>query len=225
MSLPSAWRHRGFQPRSTDRATRVGNKGRLICHATETSLSVLALAIAVIEPCFPALLIPPISLAQLLPPAFLPTFRTAVGLSPIAGKADEKHLPAAHGAAKQLSQYQSWSHRLQGRSGQWLSRRATLELVVLVLSTGSHQKRKPRSLLRSGFLLSRLVDSTLPQSLRCAPAMMMMAHSVPACDQKTALLDARRHCFDGHHSNPHGSTLIPPATDDCCNQIALIEGL
>jgi hypothetical protein len=40
--------------------------------------------------------------------------------------------------------------------------------------TGAHSKRKPRSLLRSGFFTLRLVDSNLPESLRYASAMMMM---------------------------------------------------
>ena len=39
--------------------------------------------------------------------------------------------------------------------------------------TGATRKRKPRSLLRSGFFTLRLVDSNLPESLRYASAMMM----------------------------------------------------
>ena len=53
---------------------------------------------------------------------------------------------------------------------------------------------KPRSLLRSGFAISASSASNLPDSLRYAPAMMLMKFNlVPACVQKPALFDARRH--------------------------------
>jgi hypothetical protein len=90
----------------------------LICHAAETSAAILALAITVIEARFQAPLIASIGLPQLFPPGLLPTFCTAVGLSSIAGEADEKHLPAARSAAKQLSKYKSSRHCLPGGSGQ-----------------------------------------------------------------------------------------------------------
>jgi hypothetical protein len=52
---------------------------------------------------------------------------------------------------------------------------AKLNSVVVVLFTlRGHSKRKPRSLLRSGFFTLRLVDSNLPESLRYASAMMLM---------------------------------------------------
>jgi len=55
---------------------------------------------------------------------------------------------------------------------------ATLNLVVVVLLLyGGHSKRKPRSLLRSGFFTLRLVDSNLPESLRYASAMMLRIYS------------------------------------------------
>jgi hypothetical protein len=46
-------------------------------------------------------------------------------------------------------------------------------VVVLSRFTGATET-EPRSLLRSGFFTLRLVDSNLPESLRCAPAMMLM---------------------------------------------------
>jgi len=80
--------------------------------------AILALAITVIQSCFQASLIASIGLSQLFLPGLLPTFCTAVGLSSIAGKANEKHLPAARSAAKQLSKYESSRHCLPGGSGQ-----------------------------------------------------------------------------------------------------------
>ncbi len=52
--------------------------------------------------------------------------------------------------------------------------KAELGLLWFSLLYGGHSKRKPRSLLRSGFFTLRLVDSNLPESLRYASAMMMM---------------------------------------------------
>jgi hypothetical protein len=82
----------------------------LICHATTTPAAILALSIPMIEPGFQALLVATVGLSQLFPPALLSAWMAAVGLPAVAGKADEEHRPAAHGAAKQLSQYQSRSH-------------------------------------------------------------------------------------------------------------------
>jgi hypothetical protein len=82
----------------------------LICHATTTPAAILTLSIPMIEPRFQALLVAMVGLSQLFPPALLPAWLAAVGLSSVAGKADEEHRTAAHGAAKQLSQYQSRSH-------------------------------------------------------------------------------------------------------------------
>jgi hypothetical protein len=87
----------------------------LICHPAETPAAILALAITVIQSSFQALLIASIGLPQLFPSGLLPTFCTAVGLSPIAGEADKNHLPAARSAAKQLSKYNCSSHCLPGR--------------------------------------------------------------------------------------------------------------
>ena len=47
----------------------------------------------------------------------------------------------------------------------------------LVLNGKGHEKRKPRPQTRSGFFTLRLVGSTLADSLRYAPAMMLMTHS------------------------------------------------
>ena len=106
----------------------------MICHARVAAAAIGALAIPVIEPGFPTLLITPVGLAQLFPTALHAAWLAAIGLPAITGEADEKHRPAAHGAAKQLSQYQSRSHCLPGGSGQWPSRCATLKPVVVVLS-------------------------------------------------------------------------------------------
>src|SRR6266851_5105627 len=51
--------------------------------------------------------------------------------------------------------------------------KAELGLLWFSLLYGGHSKRKPRSLLRSGFFTLRLVDSNLPESLRYASAMML----------------------------------------------------
>ena len=184
------WRCRYQSPCSADTAARRWGRGRLICHAADMPAAILALAIPVIQSCFQASLIASIGLSQLFPSGLLPTFCAAVGLSSIAGEADEKHLPAARSAAKQLSKYKRSSHCLPGRSGQWPSRCATLNLVVVVLFYGGHSKRKPRSFLRSGFFTLRLVDSNLPESLRYASAMMRRRDS----------LSNRAGVF---HSSPH----------------------
>jgi hypothetical protein len=65
-------------PCSADPAARRWGRGRLICHAAETSAAILALAITVIEARFQAPLIASIGLPQLFPPGLLPTFCTAV---------------------------------------------------------------------------------------------------------------------------------------------------
>jgi hypothetical protein len=116
--LLGGWRCRYQSPSSADPAARRWGRGRLICHAAETSAAILALAITVIEARFQAPLIASIGLPPLVSPGLLPTFCTAVGLSSIAGEADEKHLPAARSAAKQLSKYKSSRHCLPGGSGQ-----------------------------------------------------------------------------------------------------------
>src|SRR6266436_865180 len=116
--LLGGWRCRYQSPSSADPAARRWGRGRLICHAAETSAAILALAITVIEARFQAPLIASIGLPPLFSPGLLPTFCTAVGLPSIAGEADEKHLPAAHSAAKQLSKYKSCRHCLPGGSVQ-----------------------------------------------------------------------------------------------------------
>jgi hypothetical protein len=90
----------------------MGGEGRLICHATTTSAAILALPVPMIEPGFQALLVAPVGLSQLFPPILLSARLAAVSLPAVAGKTDEKHRSAAHGAAKQLSQYQFRSHCL-----------------------------------------------------------------------------------------------------------------
>jgi hypothetical protein len=149
----------------------------LICHATETSAAILALAITVIEARFQAPLIASIGLPQLFLPGLLPTFCTAVGLSSIAGEADEKHLPAARSAAKQLSKYKSSPHCLPlppRREWTRAGRCAKLNSVVVVLFTlrGPLETETP-IVAAIGVFHSSPVDSNLPESLRHASAMML----------------------------------------------------
>jgi hypothetical protein len=66
-------------------------KGRLIRHASMTALQVGALAVAMIETSFGALLVAAVGLAALLAPRLLAATRTAITLSPITVAAQIKH--------------------------------------------------------------------------------------------------------------------------------------
>ncbi|HTT20690.1 MAG TPA: hypothetical protein VMG82_17270 [Candidatus Sulfotelmatobacter sp.] len=125
----------GFaQPRLADPAAGIGGEGRLICHATTTSAAILALPVAMIEPGFQALLVAAVGLSQLFPPILLPARLAAVSLPAVAGKTDEEHRSATHGAAKQLSQYQFRSHCLCRQEWTMAVPLCTLKLIVVVLS-------------------------------------------------------------------------------------------
>ena len=157
--LVGSQRCRFAQPRLADPAAGIGGEGRLICHATTTSAAILALPVAMIEPGFQALLVAAVGLSQLFPPILLPARLAAVSLPAVAGKTDEEHRSATHGAAKQLSQYQFRSHCLCRQ--EWTMAVPLCHARAdccgsLVLCGKGHQKRKPRSLLRSGFSLSAL---------------------------------------------------------------------
>ena len=66
----------------------------MIRHAPKAAaFPVGSLAVAVIEPSFPALLVFPAGGSQLLLPRFLSASVAAVDLPPIAGTADVKHRP------------------------------------------------------------------------------------------------------------------------------------
>ena len=82
-------------------------------------------------------------------------------------------------------------------------------LLWFSLLSGGRSKRKHRSLLRSGFLTLRLVDSNLPENLRCASAMMMKGiHSQAAAHgQKNTFSDARRQTC-APRQNLIGSVLV-----------------
>src|SRR6516165_9608611 len=97
-------RHGYGSRRSGHPAAGVGGQGRLICHARVAAAAIGALAIPVIEPGFPTLLITPVGLAQLFPPDAHAAWLPALDLPAITRQADEKHRHAAHGAAKQLPQ-------------------------------------------------------------------------------------------------------------------------
>ena len=75
----------------------------MIRHAPEAAACPVGpLAVTVIEPSFPALLVPPVGVPPLLPPRFLSASVAAVDLPPVAGTADVKHHPATRPSAKQL---------------------------------------------------------------------------------------------------------------------------
>jgi hypothetical protein len=172
---------RGYRnQRSIDPAAGIGGQARLICHAAATPKAILPLAVAVIQPRFPALLIAPVGLSQLFPPALLTAGLTAVGLSAITGKAEEKHRATARSAAKQLSQYHPSRHRLPGRSGQWrpVVPRWTwlLWFLLPLLARGTIETQTP---IVAATGVSTLLPrrSNLPKSLRYATAMMLIINS------------------------------------------------
>ena len=75
----------------------------MIRHAPEAAtFPVGSLAVAVIEPSFPALLVPPVGTPPLLASHPAAALIPAVDLPPIAGTADVKHRPATRPSAKQL---------------------------------------------------------------------------------------------------------------------------
>jgi hypothetical protein len=78
----------------------------VICHSLRAlPLPAGALPVAMVPPDFPVLLIPPIAFEPLpttLPP---PASLAAIGMSAIAGPADQEHRAAPVGAAKQLSKW------------------------------------------------------------------------------------------------------------------------
>ncbi len=75
----------------------------MIRHAPEAAtFPVGPLAVAVIEPFLPALLVSPVGGPPLSPSRFLSASVAAVDLPPVAGTADVKYRPATRPSAKQL---------------------------------------------------------------------------------------------------------------------------
>ncbi|MHB1795675.1 MAG: hypothetical protein ACYCPO_11975 [Acidobacteriaceae bacterium] len=73
----------------------------MIRHAAlETVATVCALAVAMIQPPFGTLLMPPISGPMLLAPRLTPALRAAVALTAITASANPEHRPAIGVAAK-----------------------------------------------------------------------------------------------------------------------------
>ena len=84
----------------------------MIRHAPEAAtFPVGSLAVAVIEPSFPALLVPPVGTPPLLASHPAAALIPAVDLPPIAGTADVKHRPATRPSAKQLPPHHFSGHR------------------------------------------------------------------------------------------------------------------
>ena len=83
----------------------------MIRHAPEAAtFPVGSLAVAVIEPSFPALLVPPVGTPPLLASHPAAALIPAVDLPPIAGTADVKHRPATRPSAKQLPPHHFSGH-------------------------------------------------------------------------------------------------------------------
>ena len=86
-------------------------KGRLIRHAGALTLSVLALAVAMILTPPGGLLMATIGLAALQPAGLFTTSRAAVLLTPITVRAEIEHRPAGRKATHPLTKDCATSHR------------------------------------------------------------------------------------------------------------------
>ena len=84
----------------------------MIRHAPEAApFPVGPLPVAMIEPSFPALLVPPVGPPPLLASHPAAALIPAVDLPPIAGTADVEHHPATRSSAKQLPPQHFSGHR------------------------------------------------------------------------------------------------------------------
>ena len=90
----------GGRLRYPDTAPIVGGRGRLIRHADPAPPPIGPLPVAVIEPSFPALLVPPVGVAVLLPPRFPPASLAAVLVAPVTMTTDPEHHATAGPPAK-----------------------------------------------------------------------------------------------------------------------------
>ena len=94
----------GGRLRYPDTAPIVGGRGSMIRHADPSALPIGPLPVAVIEPSFPALLVPPVGVPPLLPPRFLPASLAAVLVPPVTMTADPEHHATAGPPAEPLTQ-------------------------------------------------------------------------------------------------------------------------
>ena len=76
----------------------------MIRHAPVAAVPVFPLAVAVIEPSLPALLVPPVGGPPLLPPRFPPAALAAVLVAPVTMTTDPEHRATAGAPAKPLTQ-------------------------------------------------------------------------------------------------------------------------
>ena len=127
----------------------------MIRHAAAAALPVVPLAVAVIEPSLPALLVSLVGPPPLFPPCFLSAPVPAVDLPPVAGIADVEHRPATRPATEQPPQHHFSGHRSPARVWTTALCRGTLAWLWSCPLNGAAMK-KPRSLPRSGFSLSPL---------------------------------------------------------------------
>ena len=93
----------GGRLRYPDTAPIVGGRGRLIRHADPAALPIGPLPVAVIEPSFPALLVPPVGVPPLLPPRFPPAALAAVLVPPVTMTTDPEHHATAGPPAEPLT--------------------------------------------------------------------------------------------------------------------------
>ena len=85
----------GGRLRYPDTAPIVGGRGRLIRHADPSAPPIGSLPVAVVEPSFPALLVPPVGVPPLLPPRFPPASLAAVLMAPVTITADPERRATA----------------------------------------------------------------------------------------------------------------------------------
>ena len=108
-SLPGVAFRSVFGPgrlRGFDTVRIEGRGGRLIRHAgpVAAAFPVVPLPVAVIEPSFRALLVPPVGVPPLLPPGFSPASLGAVPVAPVTMTADPEHRATAGAPANPLTQ-------------------------------------------------------------------------------------------------------------------------
>ena len=105
----------------------------MIRHAPEAAaFPVGPLPVAVIEPAFRALLVPPVGVPPLLPPGFSPAALAAVSVAPVTMTADPEHHATVGPPAKPLTQWLSAGphRRPSGGTGQ-----PRLGMASVILST------------------------------------------------------------------------------------------
>ena len=94
----------GGRLRYPDTAPIVGGRGSMIRHAEPSALPIGPLPVAVIEPSFPALLVPLVGVPPLLPPRFPPASLAAVFMAAVTMTADPEHRATAGPPAEPLTQ-------------------------------------------------------------------------------------------------------------------------